>query len=175
MGNVAGIVLAGGKSSRMGTSKALLDYNGKPLVEHMSGLLRQAGCAGIYISGTVSGYDCIADTVPHEGPARAMTDLLAMFTGRYSRLLFVPVDMPLIPVKALDMLLRYKGSVFFAGHPLPVCLAAGIRRDGAQSVKDLLVQCRAAVLDLPPVFESGMRNFNTREEWEPIANESAYG
>ena len=30
---VAGVILAGGKSSRMGRNKALLPYNGKPLIE----------------------------------------------------------------------------------------------------------------------------------------------
>lgn len=175
MDKAAGIVLAGGISARMGSSKALLDYHGKPLVEHMTGLLKQAGCIDAYVGGAVPGYDCIPDAVPHEGPARAMIEMLSQFAEKYNRLLFVPVDMPLIPVKALDMLLRHEGSVFFAGHPLPACLATGVAGGGGKSVKELLVQCQAAALDLLPVFEAGMKNCNTREEWEAITNESAYG
>ena len=36
---IAGVVLAGGKSSRMGKNKAMLIYNGKPLLNHMVGIL----------------------------------------------------------------------------------------------------------------------------------------
>jgi molybdopterin-guanine dinucleotide biosynthesis protein A len=35
---IAGVVLAGGQSSRMGTNKALLEYKGQPLLSHMIGL-----------------------------------------------------------------------------------------------------------------------------------------
>lgn len=175
MDKPAGIVLAGGRSSRMGTSKALLKYRGASLVEHMRRLLRQAGCNTVYISGSVPGYDHIPDVVPHEGPARAMGSLLQNFSGVHDRLLFVPVDMPLIPVKALETLLHYKESAFFAGYFLPACLATGVAGDGGGSVKELLVRCRAAAVTLPPVFDRGMGNFNTKEEWEELIHESAHG
>ena len=51
MDKTAGIVLAGGRSSRMGTSKALLRYKDRPLIEHMQNLLHQAGLDDVYISG----------------------------------------------------------------------------------------------------------------------------
>jgi molybdenum cofactor guanylyltransferase len=41
MDRFAGILLAGGRSSRMGTSKAHLDWSGMPLVEHLARLLRE--------------------------------------------------------------------------------------------------------------------------------------
>ena len=52
---IAGIVLAGGKSSRMGQNKALLSYRGQPLIEHMQRLIGQAGLQDVYISGDVPG------------------------------------------------------------------------------------------------------------------------
>lgn len=39
------IVLAAGESSRMGRPKALLDWRGKPLIEHVLATARQGGCA----------------------------------------------------------------------------------------------------------------------------------
>jgi molybdopterin-guanine dinucleotide biosynthesis protein A len=44
--SINGIVLAGGLSSRMGRDKALLPWQGRTLLEHMRGLLMQAGAGG---------------------------------------------------------------------------------------------------------------------------------
>jgi hypothetical protein len=48
---VAGYVLAGGRSSRMGTDKALLELAGKPLIEHAVAKLRRI-CANVAILGS---------------------------------------------------------------------------------------------------------------------------
>ncbi len=40
-GNITGIILAGGKSSRMGTDKALVNIGNKPMIEHIFNLLNR--------------------------------------------------------------------------------------------------------------------------------------
>jgi len=167
---VAGIVLAGGQSSRMGQNKALLDYEGKPLIEHMMALLRKAGCVEIHISGEVKGYAGIPDAVRHDGPARAMVDLLGRFKGRHERLLFVPVDMPLIEVSALKEMMSWNGSVFYKNYPLPSCLSTRVTFSNCNSVRDVLASADAQSLDLPPEWEGGMANVNTKNEWEAITS-----
>ena len=46
---VAAIVLAAGESRRMGRAKALLDWNGKPLLQHQIDELSAAGCEPIVV------------------------------------------------------------------------------------------------------------------------------
>lgn len=47
--SAAVIVLAAGDSSRMGEPKALLDWHGKPLVDHVLDTARQAGCTRFHV------------------------------------------------------------------------------------------------------------------------------
>ena len=56
---VPAIVLAAGESSRMGRPKALLDWGGKPLVQHQVDELRAAGCDPIVV---VVGHEATAIT-----------------------------------------------------------------------------------------------------------------
>lgn len=167
---IAGIVLAGGQSSRMGTNKALLPYRGRPLVEHMMEKLRQAGCADVHISGEVPGYEGIPDTARFEGPARAMIGLIGHFKGKYDGYLFVPVDMPLLPPEALEGLLRQESSAFYEGHPLPAFIASVPADYDGPSVKGALQAAGARAISLPERWEQGMANINTKEEWEAIAS-----
>jgi len=169
MAEDAGIVLAGGQSSRMGTNKALLRYKGVPLVEYMQSLLVQAGLKDVFIGGDVPGYACLPDQARYHGPAQAMIQLLRHFEGRYRRLLFVPVDMPLIETGALCGLLESDGSVYYEGYPLPACLLTGSGEESAYSVRELLESRNAQPLSFLPAWKDGMANLNTQQEWEAIA------
>ena len=48
---IAGIVLAGGRSRRMGTDKAWIDVDGRPMVSHVAEVVRSAGCAPVVVAG----------------------------------------------------------------------------------------------------------------------------
>lgn len=167
---IAGIVLAGGKSSRMGASKALLPWKGRPLVAHMTDILRWAGCAEVFISGAVEGYAGIPDEIPHEGPARAMSALLRRFHGFYGRLLFVPVDMPLLTAEALRGLMETEGDACYAGLPLPAVLRTRADAPGCRAVRGLLESLGAQEIALPPGSAAAMANVNTKAEWEAVTS-----
>ena len=74
-----GLVLAGGRSRRMGQDKALMRYQGKPLFEHAAALLNEAGCKQVLISRNQPGYltDIIVDAGPLAG-VHAALDVLSV-------------------------------------------------------------------------------------------------
>ena len=45
----AAVILAAGESTRMGTPKALLDWGGRPLLEHVLDTAREAGCSKLFV------------------------------------------------------------------------------------------------------------------------------
>lgn len=167
---IAGIVLAGGRSSRMGANKALLQYRGRPLIEHMKDILHRSGCADVHISGSVPGYEGIADLAPHEGPARAIADMLRRFKGQYDALVIVPVDMPLITPAILNKLLAVEGNACYSAHPLPAVIATDSVPPVCQAVFELLEGVHTMAVDLPKEMETAFANINTKEEWEALVS-----
>lgn len=116
------LVLCGGKSSRMGRDKALLELDGETLLVRCKKLGAALGAEQILISRNEPGF--IADLVQDAGPMAGIAAALPHCRSRW--LLVLPVDMPLLSPEALAPLLQHavlqqRGS-FFAGYPLPVVL-----------------------------------------------------
>jgi molybdopterin-guanine dinucleotide biosynthesis protein A len=72
--HVAGAVLAGGQSRRMGRTKALIDVGGQPMATHVANALAAAGCRDVVLVGgdptelAALELALIADKYPGEGP-----------------------------------------------------------------------------------------------------------
>jgi len=95
---VGGYVLAGGRSSRMGRDKALLELGGKPLVARAVEKLQRV-CADVRV---VSGNDALADYAPlvgdvHPGCGPIGGIEAALLQSSYEWNLFLAVDMPFVP------------------------------------------------------------------------------
>jgi molybdopterin-guanine dinucleotide biosynthesis protein A len=107
---VTGIILAGGRSSRMGADKAWLDWKGRPLIACVAEALRAAGCAEVLAVGgddvrvAACGMVPVADSRPGEGPLPALRDGLA--AARSPLALAVACDMPHLRPAALGLLAR---------------------------------------------------------------------
>ena len=103
-----GLVLAGGRSERMGTDKGLIDYHGKPQREHLFDLL-QAYCAETFISCRSDqagqfegGLPYIADSFLGLGQFGAI--LSAFQRHPDSAWLVAACDLPLLGVQSLNQL-----------------------------------------------------------------------
>lgn len=95
--HVAGFVLAGGRSNRMGEDKALVELAGRPLVAYAVEVLRAAGLEP-RIAGARTDLSrfapVIADEQADRGPLGGVVSALAQAAGNWAA--FVSVDMPLM-------------------------------------------------------------------------------
>jgi molybdenum cofactor guanylyltransferase len=104
---IGGYVLAGGKSSRMGQDKALMELAGKPLLAHAVIKLRRV-CMDVHVLGANSEFAAFAPIVPDlhpdSGPLGGMEAALAQSVSDWN--LFMPVDMPFLPSAFLHQWVR---------------------------------------------------------------------
>jgi molybdopterin-guanine dinucleotide biosynthesis protein A len=95
---IGGYILAGGRSSRMGTDKAMLQLAGEPLIARAVAKLRGL-CEEVTILGTNPGLafyaPLLSDIHPGCGPIAGME--AALHYSPYAWNLFLAVDMPFLP------------------------------------------------------------------------------
>lgn len=108
--NLSAVVLAGGKSSRMGRDKARLEIGGQPLLARQIQHLRSMGTGEIFISSRAGenygefGCPVLRDRFTAAGPLAGIERALA--EASFSRLLVVAVDMPNLTPGTLKTLLE---------------------------------------------------------------------
>ncbi|MDO5545418.1 MAG: molybdenum cofactor guanylyltransferase [Eubacteriales bacterium] len=105
--NFSMIVLAGGKSSRMGTDKADLTIGDKTFLQIQIEKGRKLGIRDIQVSG-YRGTNCdipvTPDRFPNKGPLGGLESCLR--GARHEKCLVLSVDVPLVPVEELENLLH---------------------------------------------------------------------
>ena len=110
--DAVGFVLAGGKSRRMGTEKALLEFRGRPLIAHAIEILKAAGLP-VSIAGAQpesrARLESFAPVVPDFetdlGPLGGICAALASTAAQYA--VFLPVDTPFVPASLVQYLLHH--------------------------------------------------------------------
>lgn len=170
-----GVVLAGGRSSRMGRDKALLPLpGGDSFLEHALGLMRGLPLAQLVVSGARPGG--IVDPVPDMGPLGGLYAVARIVETQ--GLLVMPVDMPLLRTELLAPLLeegeRSARVCHFAGHHFPFWLPLSpdvkdflhraVRGSGANSISALLRHAAARQLE-PPEAARSFGNINTPAQY----------
>jgi molybdopterin-guanine dinucleotide biosynthesis protein A len=130
-----GVVLAGGKSSRMGSNKALLmrnkiAVNGKEnMLSFSKDLLKNIGINNIVVSGSTDGINVnsenyVTDQFAELGPMGGIYSVIKKYQPK--SLLILPVDLPLMTKETLSQL-KIKGELaqkacFYSNHFLPLYL-----------------------------------------------------
>jgi molybdopterin-guanine dinucleotide biosynthesis protein A len=101
-----GVVLAGGKSTRMGRDKALVEVDGKPMLQHAIDVLRPQ-VKELLVIGDPRKYrrfdaDVLEDELEGLGPLGGI--VTAMGHARYEHLLVLACDVPGVNAKLLEMI-----------------------------------------------------------------------
>ena len=185
--NYSLLLLAGGKSSRMGTNKAELLYEGRTFLENLIEKSKTLGIEKIYLSGyqkTGEDIQAVYDIYPEIGPLGGLH--AGLMAAKTAYCLVLPVDVPQIPKDFLEELLKFhEQEVVNKEKPMlaerdgfvepligiyPVSMVSYIEeRIAAQrlSVFRMIQEwgCGAFKTDVP---EEQLANINTKEDYEKL-------
>ena len=185
----AGFVLTGGRSSRMGVDKALLLFEGQPLLKHQAEVVREAAGSAILIGDPTRysdlGYQVCSDRIPGCGPAGGISTALSLRVAEWN--LIVACDMPHITVEALRILIEKTNDTAAQsvipigpdGGPEPLCAVyhTGCLPVLDRAIREKRFKMRDLVRELKPLFVRGIdsacfANANTPGEWAALGENS---
>ena len=193
MNKPAGVILTGGRSSRMGvTRKALLELNGQPLIGHVIDRLADhldpllLSCESETSDFDSYGLAIVPDLLPdYRGPLTGLYSALQYLCdeGQNNGLVLCPCDAPFIPDDFVQVLLdadqsdhkpviaiSYQGVLqptfsLWQNHHLPVIRQAVVK-EGRGGIKHLLGSLPHKIVEWPTVKPSPFFNVNTPQEFE---------
>ncbi|MFG6687328.1 molybdenum cofactor guanylyltransferase [Mariniflexile sp. HNIBRBA6329] len=106
--HITGIILSGGKSSRMGNDKGFLLYDGKPFVQHSIEVLMPLVSRIMIVSNSedydIFGLERIEDVIENAGPLAGIYSGLKQSSTAYN--LVLSCDIPLIKTDILKKLIE---------------------------------------------------------------------
>lgn len=110
--DLGGIVLSGGKSTRMGTDKGFVPFQGKPLVQYSLSLLKYF-CPDIIISANHDayrelGYPVVEDEYIYCGPAGGLHT--ALKASKHEWNLVLSCDVPFVTREVLSRLIEARAG-----------------------------------------------------------------
>ncbi len=184
-----GLVLVGGKSTRMGTDKAFLDYHGKPQYAVTVDILRGLGvesyisCREEQAAQFIDNQKVITDTFLELGPFGAI--LSAFREEPNAAWLVVACDLPLLDAETLQFLIEnrnphltatsFKSPESKEGFPEPLIAIWEPRAyptllqflaQGISCPRKVLINSEIELLT--PTLSEALMNVNTAEERETI-------
>lgn len=175
--SLAGVVLAGGASSRFGRDKAEEIWRGRTLLDWSIAALDPL-CGTVFVSGRDHpGCESVADR-PHAGlgPLGGLAGAMTAARDKgYDRLLSLPCDTPHLPRDLLAGLTASQSAVFVAACPViglwPTAeadrLAAWLATNGAGSMR-----AWAAIIGAEPVeTDRPIANINRPDDLATLGGE----
>lgn len=185
---ITGIILAGGKSSRMGTDKGFLSVNGKLFVQHSIDALKPLVSEIIIVSDDVA-YDVfklrrIEDEVKESGPLAGLCSGLKKSKTEWN--LVLSCDIPLITSEILTLLVEAVDEtsevIQIESNNKTMPLIAlyktackdkfyELLKSGERRMQYAVNQCQVKTIKLNNENDRFTKNVNTFEELKSIEND----
>lgn len=189
--NITGIILAGGKSSRMGTDKGFLLLNNKPFLQYSIEALEPLVEEILIVSDNkaydVFGFKRIDDFTKNAGPVAGICSGLEASTTEYN--LILSCDIPLISSDILQEIINNIDDtseviqVESNGKSMP--LIAMYKKNVTSTFKTLLLgnerrlrvaikNCKSKNIVLEKKYEFSTMNVNTQTELKNLEDANNY-
>ncbi|TDD98305.1 molybdenum cofactor guanylyltransferase [Flavobacterium cellulosilyticum] len=186
MSTITGIILAGGKSERMGTDKGLLVLKGKPFISHIYDALKPiVGDNILVVSSNAAydkmGYNRIEDLIADKGPIGGLYTALKQSKTKIN--LVLSVDVPLVTTELLEWLLKNhdesylmtqvqvldKASPLVAVYDRALRIPLGEHLASNQlKLRGLIDDINHQTLQVPLIWSAQVKNINTNVEYQKI-------
>lgn len=155
------MILAGGRSKRMGADKALLEVQGLSMLDRAIHLAEELEAAETIVLGRPEHPLGIEDKEPFSGPARAVATYLKT-VKQTCRILVLPIDMPFLDTIHIEALLGHPHGACFQGQYLPFAatIEPGLHFTGTR-MKELLSDLRIEEMPVPEEWHTALTNVNT--------------
>lgn len=178
--DVSAIILAGGKSSRMGQDKGLMDLDGKPMIQHVIDAVKPI-TNDIVIVSNQEGYDQFGYTVV-EDEIKDCGPLAGIVTGlknvQSEQAIVLSCDVPHITEELLALLLDSPDDIILLrseGKAEPLIARYGVHcarifetaiLDGTRKVTDAFEYIEVTYVDIPADYLKFVKNVNTQQDLE---------
>ena len=155
-----GVILSGGRSTRMGRDKALLPFRSGTMLGEIVHAVRAVASEIVIVARAdqeiaIDDVTIVRDPVPDEGPLVGMASGLAAASGDVA--IVLACDMPLIRPPVLQRLIDWLGAsdacvAEIDGRPSPLC--AAYRTSVAATASDLVAGGERRVMALLDVIQT---------------------
>lgn len=183
---ITAIVLAGGKSQRMGTEKGLLVLNGKPFIKHICDALQPIFGSNILIVSANKEYDALGftrveDIIENKGPVGGLYTALKASKTKIN--LVLSVDVPLVSTELLEWLIKShdetymvtqtksgeKTSPLIGVYDRSMRIVFGEHMAGNQlKLREVIEDVKHQTIEIPEKWNNQVQNINTPEEYQNL-------
>nr|WP_315250921.1 molybdenum cofactor guanylyltransferase [uncultured Flavobacterium sp.] len=183
---ITAIVLAGGKSQRMGTDKGMLNLNGKTFIQHICDALQPIVGSNILIVSGNKEYDALGfprveDIIENKGPVGGLYTALKESKTKVN--LVLSIDVPMVSTELLNWLIESHDETYMvtqtkSGEKTSPLIGvydrsmrivfggqiAGNKLKLQQAIEDVKHQ----TIEVPEKWNHQVQNINTPEEYQNL-------
>jgi molybdopterin-guanine dinucleotide biosynthesis protein A len=183
---ITAILLAGGKSQRMGTDKGSLHLNGKTFIKHICDALQPIVGSNILIVSAnkeydVLGFSRVEDIVENKGPVGGLYTALAASKTKIN--LVLSIDVPLVSTELLQWLIEShnetdmvtqaksgdKTSPLIGVYDRSMRIVFGEHIAGNQlKLRQVIEDVKHQTIEVPKKWCNQLQNINTQEEYQNL-------